>query len=124
MDYAENNNSFNALQIIRAEFPALTYSLKADTYVKQLFKAVQNLSEYTKEQLRNGNEEEVEHCYRTAFNILQHGSNIAKVAIENVFVFGVSQLLEASFSVPQQARKQFLLFFKKEYSKQICNSLP
>ena len=108
---------------IQVQYPALTYSLNCDSWIKQLFKSVQNLADYTKKQLLLGNIIEVEHCYQLAHDIHEKGGNISKTAIENVFVYGVSKTLEVSFAVPNQARQQFLGFFKKEYARQICASL-
>lgn len=118
-----NTTGYNAVLTIQSEFPALTYSLNADTWIKQLFKSVQNLADYTKKQLIEGNYQEVEHCYRTAHEILKNGGNISKAAIENVFVSRISKVLEVSFAVPVQARHQFLSFFKKRYCKKINASL-
>lgn len=109
--------------MIQSEFPTLAYQLKPDTGIKQLFKAVQNLADYTKEQLREDNRFEIEHCFKVAHGFSEQGSNISKLAIENVFVYSVSHLLEMSFSVSQEARKLFLKHFKTEYSKLINSSL-
>lgn len=109
--------------MIQSEFPSLAYQLKPDTDVRQLFKAVQNLADYTKEQLRENNQFEIEHCFRVAHEISEQGSNISKLAIENIFVYSVSNLLGFSFLVSSDARTQFLKFFKKEYCKLINSSL-
>lgn len=116
-------SEYNSVQMIQSEFPALAYQIKPDTGIKQLFKAVQNLADYTKEQLREDNRFEIEHCFKVAHEISEQGSNISKLAIENVFVYSVSHLLEMSFSVSQEARKLFLKHFKTEYSKLINSSL-
>lgn len=115
-------SEYNSVQMIQSEFPALAYQIKPDTSIKQLFKAVQNLADYTKEQLRENNQFEIEHCFRVAHEISEQGSNISRLAIENIFVYSVSNLLEFSFSVSAEARTQFLRFFKKEYCKQINSS--
>jgi hypothetical protein len=114
----------NSVQMIQSEFPSLAYQLKPDSSIKQLFRAVQNLADYTKEQLLENNQFEIEHCFRVAHEISNQGSNISRMAIENAFVYSVSRLLEKSFSVSQEARKLFLKFFGNEYCKQINASFP
>lgn len=116
------NSGINALQIIRSEFPAITMQGKPASPVKELFTAVNNLTQYTRAQLLTNNELEIEHCYKVAHTIMQQGTNLSRLAIENIFVYGVSHLLEVSFSASQQARNKFLAFFEKEYCRQIYAS--
>ena len=123
MNNSINTSSINAVMEIQREFPAIAYPAKNDSLIKQLFKVVQCFADYTKKQLAEDNEAEVVHCYRTAHHILQHGGNIAKVAIENVFISDVSKTLESSFSVSRNARPLFLQYFKKEYARHISASL-
>ncbi len=113
---------YNSVQMIQNEFPALAHQVKPDTRIRQLFKAVQNLADYTKEQLLENNQLEIEHCYRVAKLISNQGTNLSKLAIENIFIYSVSHLLEVSFAVSAEARSGFLKFFGNEYSRQINSS--
>ncbi|MFN8286304.1 MAG: hypothetical protein U0V74_06095 [Chitinophagales bacterium] len=119
MEEYGSRTSYDAVITIQAEFPALAYQLQSNVWIKQLFISVQNLAAYTKEQLLSGNQKEVEHCYNVAREILDKGGNISRMAIENVFVYAVSHLLEVSLSVSQEARSLFLALFKKEYCRQL-----
>lgn len=110
---------YNTVEIIKGEFPYLTYQQEDSNNIKTLFRTVQQMAAYTREQLIKQNESEVEHCYKVAQKILQQGTGISKLAIENIFIYHVSHVLELSFSVSQNARRQFLHFFKNEYCKQI-----
>ncbi len=113
---------YNSVQMIQNEFPALAYQLKQDSSIRQLFKAVHNLADYTKEQLLENNQLEIEHCYLVAKHISEQGTNLSKLAIENIFIYSVSHLLEVSLAVSGEARSLFLSFFGKEYSRQINSS--
>ena len=112
------------MQMIQSEFPFLTYQKETGSNIKQLFLVIQKLADHTKMQLLDDNEAEIEHCYQVAHEILQQGSNISKLAIENVFVYSVSRLLDISLTVSNNSRKEFLKFFRKEYSRQITTNLP
>ncbi len=115
----DGSTAYDAVITIQAEFPALAYQLRPNVWITQLFKSVHNLAAYTKEQLLAGNQKEVEHCYQVAREILDKGGNISRLAIENVFVFGVSHLLEVSLNVSHEARSLFLHLFKQEYCRQL-----
>ncbi len=117
------STEFNAMQMINSQFPALTFQAKIDRPL-QLFAAVQKLAEYAKKQLAEQNDKEVERCFTVAYDIMNHGSNLAKLAVQNVFVFSVSHWLEASFFVSQKSKSLFLKFFKNEYEAQIKRHLP
>jgi hypothetical protein len=118
------NADFSAVQLIQNEFPALVYHQQTGSGVRDVFKMVQNLANYTREQLKERNENEIEHCFKVAHEILVNGSNIAKLAIENVFVYSVSRLLEVSLQVSAMERRLFLKFFRKEYEARIGNNFP
>jgi len=109
---------YSAVQMIQSEFPALVYPQQTGYSVRDIFKAVQNLANYTKEQLHEKNKAEIEHCFEVAHQISVNGSNIAKLAIENIFVYSVSRVLEVSFQVSATERGMFLRFFRKEYEAQ------
>lgn len=117
------DRGYNAAQIIQNEFPALVYRRAYSAEgIPGMLKAVQILAEYTREQLLEENEAEIERCFHVAKNILTCGSNLAKLAIENVFIHSVSRLLEVSLSISQSERNLFLKFFRKEYEAHILNS--
>lgn len=107
---------YSVIQVIQNEFPALVYRQPycVEGFPRML-KAVQTFAEYTRAQLLERNETEIEHCFHVAKGILTYGSNLAKLAIENIFVYNVSRLLEVSLSVSQSERNLFLKFFRKEY---------
>lgn len=72
---------YNSLQMIQSEFPALAYQTATQPNSKSFFKTIQNFADYTKEQLKENNEFEIEHCFRVAHDILEQGSTISKLAL-------------------------------------------
>ncbi len=115
---------YDAVSVIQSEFPYLSYQTRNSSNNKNLFHVVNNLANYTKNQLLENNEAECEHCFKVAYEIWEQGSNISKMAIENIFVYSLSRLLERSFSVSNEAREQFLKFFRKQYEVQIGGKYP
>ena len=108
------NRNYEVIQTIRNEFPALSYHSSVPNDVKGLFQIVHQFTKYTKLQLTGRKDAEVMHCYNVASEILYNGSNIAKAAIENVFVYGISTSPEASLSVSKNTREVFSALFKQE----------
>lgn len=115
---------YDSLQLIKGEFRYLTFQLGEQSKKDNIFSLAQELAAYTKTQLLEQNDNEVEHCFKVADEVIQHGSNIAKIAIENIFVFSVRRVLEMSLSVSNEARSLFLKFFKQQYENQITARFP
>ena len=115
---------YDTVSVIQSEFPYLSYQTRNSSNNKNLFHVVNNLANYTKNQLLEHNDRECEHCFKVAYEIWEQGSNISKMAIENIFVYSLSRLLERSFSVSNEAREQFLKFFRKQYEVQIGAKYP
>ncbi len=101
---------YDAVSVIQSEFPYLSYQTRNSSNNKNLFHVVNNLANYTKNQLLENNEAECEHCFKVAYEIWEQGSNISKMAIENIFVYSLSRLLERSFSVSNEHGNNFLNF--------------
>lgn len=114
-----SETAYDAVQILKGEFPALSYQIPEQNKIKNLFKTMQLFADYTREQLIIENEAEVERCYAIAREVLIYGTNIARLAVSNVFVYSLCRLLDKGFSVPQRARATFLKYFRKEYEEQL-----
>ena len=115
---------YDTVSVIQSEFPYLSYQMHNASNNKNVLQAVSNLANYAKDQILEHNHVECEHCFRVAHDIFEHGSNISRLAIENVFVYSLSRLLEQSLSASNESREQFLKFFRKQYEIQIGAKYP
>lgn len=112
------------VSLIQSEFPILTCDFPLVEGKSKLFRIVQNLAEYTKDQMAAYNDKELEHCFKVASEIYTSGDKLAQIAISNVFIYSISRKLEVSLTVSENARNLFLKFFKTQYEKRIDAQYP
>jgi hypothetical protein len=109
---------------ISNELPALAIELSYIRDENDIYKAIECLTTHTSSLIREDRVNEVEQCFEMAYELLHEGNRLVQLAIENIFIFSVSHLLEVSLSVAQPVRKLFLENFRKEYCKQINSQYP
>jgi len=99
--------------------PALAVQLSHIKDNNDVYLAIDCLTGYTKELIREDRLTEVQDCFKTAYMLLHQGNRLIQLAIENTFIYSVSSLLEISLNVTQPIRTLFLNNFKREYCKLI-----
>ena len=99
--------------------PALAVQLSHIKDNNDVYKAIDCITGYTKELIREDRLSEVQDCFKTAYTLLHEGNRLIQLAVENTFVYSVSGLLEISLDATQPIRTLFLNNFKKEYCKLI-----
>jgi hypothetical protein len=106
------------------DIPALAIELSNIKDDNDVYRAIDCLTDYTKELIREDRLNEVEICFHIAYELLHEGNRLIQLAVENTFVYSVSRLLEISLNTTHAARTLFLNNFKKEYCKQINSKNP
>jgi len=104
--------------------PALAVQLSHIKDNNDVYRAIDCLTCYTKELIREDRLSEIQACFHAAFELLHEGNRLIQLAVENMFIYSVSRLLEISLNVTQPIRTLFLNIFKKEYCKQINSKHP
>jgi hypothetical protein len=110
--------------IISHDLPSLSVQLSYIKDENDVYGYVECLTGYTKSLINEDNLPEVEQCFNAAYDLLHQGNRLIQLAIENIFIYSVSHLLEVSLLVAPAARKLFLQKFSKQYSKQINSQYP
>lgn len=88
------------------------------------FYAIECLTEYTKELIRDHRNVEAIACFNTAGKLLHQGSKFTRLAMVNIFIHSVSRLLEYSCRAELELRYEFLRYFGKEYNELIYAKNP
>ena len=112
-------STVSALSGIGNNVPALAVQLSHIKDKNDVYKAIDCLTGYTKELIREDRMIEVQECFKTAYMLLHEGNRLIQLAVESTFVYPVSSLLEISLDVTQPIRTLFLNSFKKEYCRLI-----
>jgi hypothetical protein len=110
--------------LISQDVPALSVELSYIKDENDVYKIIECLTGYTKTLIREDRVNEVEQCFETAYELLHQGNRLIQLAMENIFIYSVSHLLEVSLCAAQPVRKLFLKNFSKEYCKQINSQYP
>ena len=109
---------------ISHEIPALSVELSHIKDNNDVYRALDCLTAYTKQLIREDRLLEVEACFETAHYLLHEGNRMIQLAVENTFIYSISSLLEVSLNAAQSVRHSFLQNFKTEYCRQINSQLP
>ena len=104
--------------------PALAIQLANIKDDNDVYRAIDCLTGYTKELIREDRLNEVQDCFKIAYMLLHEGNRLIQLAVENTFIYSVSSLLEISINVTQPIRALFLHNFRYEYCKQINSQRP
>lgn len=107
------------LDLLGNEFPALNYELEKTANGTSLYKTVQCFADFTKTLVNQQNFAEVKHCFRVAEKMLKEGNGIVRNAIENCFVFSVTNMLDVAGTAGSRAKMLLTELLKKEYSRQV-----
>jgi len=103
--------------VLGGELPELRTELEKNN--NDIFKTFRCFYNYTKRCAETGNINKLKSCFAIAAKLLRKGNNAVKSAVENVYVFSVSSLIEIVSPVQQMVNKILPLSLKKACLKHI-----
>ncbi len=110
--------------ILGEELPELNFDLEKVSAGGNIYNVLQSFAGYTKRCADLGNMKKLKSCFLTADKLMSKGNNLVKSAMENVYVFSVSSLLEIVSPIQEQVKKMFPENLKIAYTKQIIACYP
>ena len=89
--------------IIEEELPDIIFKVGEDSgNILSVFNCFTN---YTRKCAENGNFKKLRACFKIADKFLKTGNNTVKTAVENIFIFSVSSLIEIVSPIQKQVKK-------------------
>jgi hypothetical protein len=106
------------INILGEKIPEINAELEKLPHTGNVYKSVQCFADFTKELIHTGNLKGVKHCLNVAETMLEDGSLAVKNAIENVFLFSLSAVLDLTSPVSQAVKEMLRGPLRKEYNRQ------
>ncbi len=110
--------------ILGEELPELNFDLEKVSAGGNIYNVLQSFANYTKSCANMGNTKKLRSCFNIAEKLISKGNIIVKSAMENVYVFSVSSILEKVSPIQEQVKKMFPENLKYAYTKQIIACFP
>lgn len=110
------------LEILGNEFPAINSDLEKIPNVVNVYKSIKCFADFTKQLVSKGNLKEVKHCFNIAEKMLCQGNNTVKNAIENVYIFSLSSVLDFTSPLSMKIKGIMNDALRREYNRQVCAS--
>jgi hypothetical protein len=101
--------------LLNRRIPGMQQELQNIGETSCAYKMAAFFAAYTKKLLHEGQRTEVEHCLKVAEYLMKYGNKAVKNAVENVYLYSVSQA--TTFS--QDAPVQFPPLLKEAFKKQV-----
>lgn len=111
-------------EILEQELPELDFELNETPGGINIYKALNAFASYTKRCAEVGNINKLNNCFTIADKLMSRGNNVVKSALENVYVFSVSSLIELISPIQQQMQCMFPENLKIAYKKQLMSNYP
>ena len=86
-------NQYEVPAYLIDELPEIKEDLTSLSPTFNILKSIQCLADYTRSKVVQHNEQAVKKCFSIAENIYAGGNSIVRAAMENVFVYSFSSLL-------------------------------
>ncbi|MDX2001622.1 MAG: hypothetical protein SFW35_04280 [Chitinophagales bacterium] len=103
--------------LIASQVPSLRSRLNA--IPDSVYKSIQSFTDHTKWLIEQGNRQAVKACFRTAERLLMEGDNAVRCAIQNVYIYSISRLLEVNGPDAKALRSLMGHETKREYLRQL-----
>ncbi|KAA2244860.1 hypothetical protein F0L74_02540 [Chitinophaga agrisoli] len=84
-------------QLISLQIPGLTYVMWQFRITAPVYEVVHVFTDYTKRMIRGGQLNEAKKCFTIAAVLYRNGSNLLRNAIESVYLYGLSPLLDTAY---------------------------
>lgn len=107
--------------VIGEEFPEINNELRK-TVRSNIYKVLIVFVNYTKKCADAGNINKLKSCFLIADKLITKGNNAVKSAVENVYVFSISPIIEVVSPFQDQINKIFPENLKNAYQKQIMTN--
>jgi hypothetical protein len=116
-------NQYEVPTYLVDELPEMEKELKAFSPTLNIFKSIQCLANYTKNMLIQHDLKTVKKCFEVADEVYVKGNALVKTAIENVFVYSFSSLMNlCGKDEGKQLQAIMPLYLHTVYVKQIIKS--
>ena len=116
-------NQYEAATYLLDELPEIKQDLKSISPTLNIFKTIQCLTDYTRVKVMQHNLRVVKKCFAIADNIYATGNALVKDAIENVFVYSFSALLNLGSRAEKRALQALMpICLHTVYVQQILKS--
>lgn len=83
-------------QLISLQIPGLTYVMWQYRVTGPLYEVIHVFADYTKRMIRGGQLSEAKKCFTIAGVLYRNGSGLLRNAIESVYLYGLSPLLDTA----------------------------
>jgi hypothetical protein len=84
------------LNVLGEEIPHMNPELEKLAGTGNVYKCIQCFADFTKELLITGNLKAAKTCFRVAEKMMEEGNTAVRNAMENVFVFSVTVMVDVS----------------------------
>jgi hypothetical protein len=110
------------LDVLGNELPGMNPILEKTEDVNNIYKTIQCFANFTKSLVSKGDFKEVKHCFQVAENLLKNGNNTVINAIENVYVYSLSSILDLTTPLSLKVKSLLTDSLMKEYRRQVGSS--
>lgn len=107
------------LDLLGNEFPQINQNLEKMVNPTNVYNVISCFADFTKQLVRDGNFEEVKHCFNVAERMLVSGNNTVKNAIESGYLFSISILIDVTNPISQKVKSLLTSSLRNEYNRQI-----
>ncbi len=107
------------LEVLGNELPDINPVLEKTENVADVYKAMQCFAGFTKSLVYKGDFKEVKHCFHVAEKLLKHGNNTVINAIENVYLYSLSSILDLTNPLSLKVKDLLTDSLMKEYRRQV-----
>jgi hypothetical protein len=105
-------------------FPELLPELKKQGVMNSIHKTLSCFVDYTKKCAYSGNTEELKRCFALANDFITKGNSLVVSAMDSVFVFSLSLLLDGLTSLQLKVKGMLSEGLTRMYYRQIMTNYP
>ncbi len=102
--------------VLGNEFPILNAEFEKLGRISSAFISIQCFTDFTKRTLLSGNLKLAKKCFETAEKMMHKGNRIVQIAMSNVFLFSISQMMD----VTRQNHEIMVQLLKGDLRKEYC----
>ncbi len=107
--------------ILEKELPEINLEISGGKNKKNIFEIMQSFAGYTKRCAEIGNIDKLKSCFNIAAKLLRKGNIAVKSAVEKVYVFSVSSLIEIVSPIHELIKKMLPVNLKKDCLKHLAD---